>query len=86
MENNYGIKKGQIYIAADGSHFGHLVLDDTTFIDCADVVVLPFNEAGQYGEHQRIDTFKLAQVRYKLVERVPAWLAPLMPELNALKS
>ena len=71
----YGIEVGQIYIAADGSKHGHLVTDTTTFAFCDDVVTKPFDKDGfTTGDNNRIDAFKLAKVRYALVEGSPGWM------------
>ncbi|MNK09870.1 hypothetical protein D3C87_278540 [compost metagenome] len=70
MASRYGVKKGQIYLAADGGKYGHIVIDDSTYIDVDDVVVIPFDTTGNFGEPRRIDTFKLAYVRYSLVGEV----------------
>lgn len=73
VEPKYGIADGQIYVAADGSLAGHLVVDAHTYADVGDVVVKPFNKDGFY-ENRRIDSFKLAQVRYTLSEYRPSWV------------
>lgn len=70
----YGIEVGQIYIAADGSKCGHLVTDTTTFTSCDDVVTNPFTPDGFKGDGNRIDAFKLAMVRYSLVDKAPEWM------------
>lgn len=75
----YGIEVGQVYIAADGGHYGHLVVDTTTYAYRDDVVVLPFTEAGFKDNVVRIDMFKLAQVRYYIPDTLPAWV----PEVSA---
>ena len=74
----YNIEVGQIYTAADGSKCGHLVTDVTTFTDCDDVVTNPFTKNGFKGDGNRIDAFKLAMVRYGLVDAAPEWM-PLLP-------
>lgn len=76
----YNIKPGQIYIAADGMRCGHYVTDVETYSSCDDVVTTPFNEYGWGIPNNRIDAFKLAMVRYCLVEEAPDW----MPSLNKL--
>lgn len=81
---HYGVKAGQIYLAADGGAYGHLVVDDKTFIECDDVLVQPFTADGPYGEPHRIDTFKLAQVRYYLMDAAPEWVVPVLPQIQAL--
>ena len=73
VEPSYGIAKGQIYLAADGSKAGHVVIDAITFADVDDVVVMPFDVNGYYKE-RRIDSFKLAKVRYYLVDKAPTWM------------
>jgi hypothetical protein len=75
--NKYGIKDGQIYIAADGSKGGHLVLDVAKYANCGDVVTQAFTASGLSGPNtNRIDGFKLSQVRYCLVEgkKIPSWV------------
>lgn len=60
----YGIRVGQVYSAADGISLSRLtVVDVDTHRVCADVVVR--DELS--GVECRIDAFKLAMVRYKLV-------------------
>jgi len=73
-KEKYGIKVGQIYIAADGSHCGHIVTDITTFADCGDVITRPFTSTAFAADGNRIDAFKLAMVRYELVSEAPAWM------------
>ena len=70
----YNIEVGQIYTAADGSKCGHLVTDITTFADCDDVVTNPFTPDGFKWEGNRIDAFKLAMMRYVLVDTSPEWM------------
>jgi len=60
----YGIQVGQVYVPADGSQNQLTVRDVQTYADCDDVVV--FN--AHTGVEQRIDAFKLAMVRYSLLE------------------
>ena len=71
-EPSYGIANGQIYLAADGSKSGHLVVDATSYADVNDVIVRPFDPNGFYKE-RRIDAFKLAMVRYSLAD-APYWM------------
>ena len=71
---NYRVKRGQIYIAADGSKCGHLVTDVETYAYCDDVVTTPFTAAGVKPGGNRIDTFKLAVVRYYLPDVLPEWV------------
>ena len=60
----YGIQVGQVYAAADGISKSRLtVVDVDTYRGCDDVVVR--DELS--GVERRIDAFKLAMVRYKLV-------------------
>lgn len=70
----YGIKVGQIYTAADGSRAGHIVTDVVAFADFDDVVTNPFTPAGFKGDGNRIDAFKLAVIRYQLVDVAPDWM------------
>lgn len=74
----YGIEVGQIYIAADGSKAGHVVTDVTTYAYCDDVVTTPFTASGMKKPGNRIDTFKLAQVRYSHFPamELPDWMPP----------
>lgn len=60
----YGISVGQVYVPADGSQNRLIVKDVETYADRDDVVV--FDE-GQNVE-RRIDAYKLAMVRYGLVD------------------
>lgn len=81
----YGVEEGQIYIATDGSKGGCVVTDAHTYADRDDVVVQSFTAGtGMYGEPHRIDTFKLAQVRYSLVDVLPSWAEHLSPEIGSL--
>ena len=77
----YGIQKGDVFIAADGSKYGHLVTDIKTFADVGDVVTTPFTETGMDKSKagNRIDAFKLAMVRYYKPESIPDWV----PDLHA---
>lgn len=75
VEPSYGIMDGQIYLAADGSKSGHVVVDAHTYAYVNDVIVRPFDANGFYTEH-RIDTFKLAMVRYTLSD-APGWMPKL---------
>lgn len=68
--NKYGVKKGQIYLTADGATSGVVVVDDNTYIEVDDVVVEPFDSKGNFGYARRIDVFKLAMVRYCLAGEV----------------
>lgn len=72
VEPSYGIADGQIYLAADGSKSGHVVVDAHTYAYVDDVVVRPFDKTGFYAE-RRIDAFKLSQVRYYLTD-APHWM------------
>jgi len=74
----YGIKVGEIYIAADGSKCGHIVTDVTTFKYCDDVVTTPFTGSAIFEDGNRIDSFKLAMVRYKLSKEKPNWFPKVM--------
>lgn len=67
------VKRGEIYIAADGGKYGHLVVDVERFKDCDDVVTHPFDASGlsDGGEGNRIDKFKLTMVRYYRCDEVP---------------
>ena len=61
----YKIEVGQKYVPADGSKNNTLtVVDVETYADCGDVVV--FDEVQK--ANRRIDCFKLAMVRYSLVD------------------
>jgi len=60
----YGIKNGQTYMAADGTNHGYKVIDSATYADVDDVVVADLKT----GAQRRIDAFKLAMVRYSLME------------------
>lgn len=71
-QSRYGITVGQIYVAADGSHSGHIVIDVTTYASVGDAVTIPFSHQGQ-GNPLRIDAFKLARVRFEQVDAMPDW-------------
>jgi len=73
----YDIKVGDVFIAADGNHWGHLVTDVETFLHCDDIVTTPFSETqGLITKHagNRIDAFKLAMVRYYKPDTLPDWI------------
>jgi hypothetical protein len=72
IQPSYGIADGQIYLAADGSKAGHVVVDAIGFAHVNDVIVRPFDANGFYAE-RRIDAFKLARVRYTLSD-APYWM------------
>ena len=59
----YGISVGQTYTPADGSKHTLTVVDVEMYADCDDVVV---NDG---IKDYRIDCFKLAMVRYCLVDK-----------------
>lgn len=75
----YGIEVGQIYVAADGSKSGHIVVDTTTHEDIYEVVTTPFDRFSKKSP-EKIDAFKLAMVRYKLVAERPDWFPGDTPE------
>ena len=58
----YNIQVGQVYQAADGSNHRVTVVDVDTYAHCGDVVV---NDG---IKDYCIDCFKLAMVRYSLVD------------------
>lgn len=60
----YGIEPGQVYARADGAPGRVIVRDVTTFAEVDDVVI--YDEA--QDEERRIDAYKLAKVRYYLVD------------------
>jgi len=62
----YKIEVGQKYVPADGSKNTLTVVDVEKYGECGDVVVY---DAIQNVE-RRIDCFKLAMVRYCLVEEI----------------
>ncbi len=62
----YKIEVGQKYVPADGSTNTLTVVDVEKYADCGDVVVF---DAVQKTD-RRIDCFKLAMVRYSLVEEI----------------
>lgn len=74
----YGVEVGQIYLAADGGHYGHRVEDVATFAQCDDVVVraFPGKTVDTFADvTRRINSFKLARVRYYLaVKPYPDWV------------
>jgi hypothetical protein len=60
----FGVEVGQVYVPADGSKNKLTVKDVDTYADSGDVIV--FDEIQQI--ERRISAFKLAKVRYSLVE------------------
>ena len=72
----YGIQNGDIFIAADGGKYGHLVTDVDSFADVGDVITTPFTATGLTTEKEgnRIDAFKLAMVRYYKPDELPEWV------------
>ena len=60
---HYGIEVGQVYEPADGSRNRLTVVDVDTHGACDDVIV--YDERAQ--AERRIDCFKLAMVRYRLI-------------------
>lgn len=75
----YNIQNGDVFIAADGGKYGHLVTDITTFADVDDVVTTPFTAAGLESDKagNRIDAFKLVMVRYYKPDVLPDWIPDL---------
>jgi len=73
QKSRYNIQVGQIYIATDGSKCGHIVTDITTYADCDDVVTTPFTASKMGVPGNRIDSFKLAMVRYNFAAEKPDW-------------
>lgn len=65
----YGVEVGQIYLAADGGKYGCIVVGIDEAVE--DAVVLKFACSQTSLAYQRIDLFKLAMVRYMLVEDLP---------------
>ena len=61
--SKYGIENGQRYVPADGSSGCLIVVDAEIHASCDDVVVYDMIS----GKDYRMDAFKLAMVRYKLV-------------------
>jgi hypothetical protein len=78
----YGIKVGQVYVAADGSRHGLVVVDTETYFNEDDIVVREFSESSSVGRMRRIDGFKLACVRYYRVESFPDWAREIQLPLN----
>jgi len=74
---------GEIHIAADGGHYGLVVVDTETYGDVGDVVVRGFSESKGYDEHTyRLDTFKLSY-RYSIVNiDSPEWVFNLIVRLK----
>lgn len=85
----YGIKEGDIFLAADGGKFGHLVIDVISFEYCDDIVTIPFtitNGLIMEERGNRIDAFKIARVRYYKPEVLPEWIpADVIVMSDALK-
>ena len=74
----YGIEVGQIWIAADGSKCGHLVIDTESFGYCDDIVTRHFTPQYIGSPDNRIDAFKLSQVRYYLPDVLPEWVPEML--------
>lgn len=76
----YGIQEGDIFIAADGGRYGHMVTDIRTFANVDDVVTTPFNSHGLENRKagNRIDAYKLAMVRYYKPDVLPDWVHDLL--------
>jgi len=84
---SYGIKNGQIYLAADGGHFGYLVIDTNRYAGVDDVLVLGFTATKGYNsEANRIDAFKLARVSYYLPDVIPDWVPPIPNNVEEIKA
>jgi len=66
--DRYGIKVGQVYAAADGAEHMVEVVDTSTFADCDDVVIKESIGGLTLSGTRRIDAFKLARVRYYLLD------------------
>lgn len=79
--NDYGIKKGQIYLAADNTWNGHLVVGDvnpqTGNVRCFGFSKTDDHTVKKYSD-VAMDTFKLAMVRYYLYEGQDTWLTKRM--------
>jgi hypothetical protein len=79
---SYGIENGQVYRAADGVSGSVKVIDCETYADVDDVVV-----ENEHGIQYRIDAFKLAMVRYYLVNQANIERAKEIKDfLNQLRS
>lgn len=65
------IEVGQIYLAADGSRCGHLVI--AIDHDKNDAITIPFSDTKIERYTRRIDIFKLTCVRYYRVNKPPKW-------------
>lgn len=70
----YGVQAGQIYLAADNTKCGYVVIDVKEYEDVDDALVIGFTSEGFSREARRIDLFKLAMVRYYLTDNLPDWL------------
>ena len=86
------VKKGEIYISADKSKCGHLVLDVEKYKHCDDVITQPFTASGLYNYNSpvknfenRIDKFKLTMVRYYRCDEIPLpdWIPAEIIEMRA---
>lgn len=74
---NSNIKVGDIFIAADGGKYGHLVIDVDKYSYCDDVVTIPFTASDglEIKEREnRIDQYKLKEIRYFLPPSIPSWI------------
>lgn len=67
------VENGQVYLSADGSTFGYVVVDAETHRSRDEVIVQGFfpNQVEEFT--REIDAWKLAHCRYYLVETLPDW-------------
>ena len=70
----YDVQAGQIYLAADSSKCGYVVIDVKEHEDVGDALVIGFTSEGFSREARWVDLFKLAMVRYYLTDNLPDWL------------
>lgn len=86
------VKRGEIYIAADKTKCGHLVLDVEKYKHCDEVITQPFTVNGKYdfnSPHKnfenRVGKFKLTMVRYFRCDDVPLpeWIPAEIIEMRA---
>lgn len=67
------VENGQIYLSADGSKYGCVVIDAEKYRDIDEVVVQGFFPRRVEEFTRDIGAWKLAYCRYYLVEGLPEW-------------
>lgn len=69
-----GVKQGQIWVAADGGHYGVIVHDTERYKELGDVILHPFvGRTTNMTKEVRMDASKV-KIRYRLAKTLPQWL------------